>query len=106
MSNDLKDNLNPEPTDVQLACFRRHKVAGTSPGNPKWYRPLVVKPFVFKAELPPNYPRLPTGQQFRLAHDPCCIGEPGTVYPGLADTENPAEYIKAFEYLNHLKPLV
>ena len=55
--------LNPEPTDVQLALFRRHKAAGTTPGNPKWYKPQVVKPFEFKAGLPPKYPRYPTGAE-------------------------------------------
>ena len=58
------NGLNPEPTDVQLATFRRHKAAGTTPGNPKWYKPDVVKPFEFKAGLPPKFPHLPTGAQW------------------------------------------
>ena len=54
-------NLNPEPTQGQLALFARHKAAGTSPGNPKWYKPVVVKPFEFKAGQPARFPRYPTG---------------------------------------------
>ena len=61
--------LNPEPTDVQLALFRRHKAARTTPGNPKWYKPLVAKLFVFKAGQPPVYPRLPTGTAWRMKWD-------------------------------------
>lgn len=60
---------NPEPTDVQLALFRRHKAAGTSPGNPKWYEPLVVQPFVFKAGLPAKMPYIETGAQFNTRHN-------------------------------------
>ena len=59
--------LNPEPTDVQLALFRRHKQAGTSPGNPKWYKPLIVKRFEFKGG-PAKYPSLPTGLQWSMKH--------------------------------------
>ena len=55
--------LNPEPTDFQLRLFKHHKRAGTSPGNPKWYRPLVVKRFEFKGG-PAKYPPLPTGAQW------------------------------------------
>ena len=61
MLND--EGLNPEPTDVQRATLRRHQKAGTSPGNPKWYRSPAVKPFTFTPGLPPKYPRLPTGAQ-------------------------------------------
>ena len=60
--------LNPEPTDVQLATFRRHKAAGTTPGNPKWYKLQVVRPFVFKAGAAPILPRLPTGAAFNAAN--------------------------------------
>ena len=72
------DRLNPEPTDVQLATFRRHKAAGTTPGNPKWYKPDVVKPFEFKAGLPPKYPHLPTGAQWLAKNNPnrACRGRP------------------------------
>ena len=59
--------LNPEPTDVQLALFKRHKQAGTSPGNPKWYKSLVVKPFEFKGG-PAKYPPIPTGLQWNIKH--------------------------------------
>ena len=61
--------INPEPTDVQRATWRRHKAAGTSPGNPKWYKPQTVKPFEFKAGLPAKFPRLPTGAAFNATHN-------------------------------------
>lgn len=52
-----KSSLNPAPTDIQLALFARHKRNKTSPGNPKWYRPLIIRPFVFKPNQPPKYPK-------------------------------------------------
>lgn len=61
--------VNPAPTDVQLATFRRHKAARTTPGNPKWYKPQVVRPFTFKVEAPPVLPRLPTGAAWNAAHN-------------------------------------
>jgi hypothetical protein len=60
--------LNPEPTELQWALYRRHKRAGTSPGNPKWYRPQVVKPFVFKSGQPAKLPRYPTGAEWHAKH--------------------------------------
>lgn len=60
--------LNPEPTDVQRAIWRRHHKAGTSPGNPKWYRaPALPKPPKPWAGQKPVYPKLETGQAYRLA---------------------------------------
>jgi len=56
MKGNEYDRLNPEPTEVQWARYQRHKAAGTSPGNPKWYRPQVLRRFEFKAGLPPKYP--------------------------------------------------
>ena len=61
--------LNPEPTDVQLALFRRHKAARTTPGNPKWYKPQCTVPFKFKGGLKPVYPSLPTGAAWNTAHN-------------------------------------
>jgi hypothetical protein len=69
-------SLNPEPTDVQLAMFRRHKLKGTSPGNPKWYRPQVVKPFEFKAGRPPQYPRWTTTGQDGVVWRSTILGKP------------------------------
>ena len=62
--------INPEPTDVQRAIWRRHKAAGTSPGNPKWYKPFVVKPFEFKAELPAKLPHIESGADYNRKHNP------------------------------------
>ena len=56
--------VNPEPAEHQLSLFRYHKRRGTSPGNPKWYRPLKVTPFKFTPNLPPKYPHLPTGTEW------------------------------------------
>ena len=61
--------LNLEPTDAQLALFYRHKAAGTTPGNPKWYKPQGVRPFVFKAGAAPVLPRMPTGAAWNTAHN-------------------------------------
>jgi len=62
--------LNPEPTDVQRATWRRHHKKGTSPGNPKWYRAATMpKPREFKPGRAPVYPKLPTGAEYR-ASDP------------------------------------
>ena len=63
--------INPEPTDVQRALWRRHKAAGTSPGNPKWYKPQKVTPFEFKAGLPARFPRLPTGTAWNARYNRC-----------------------------------
>lgn len=63
--------INPEPTDIQRATWRKHKAAGTSPGNPKWYRPRVFpKPFTFTPNRAPVFPRLGTGAAFNTAHNP------------------------------------
>ena len=60
--------LNPDPTDVQRAVWRRHHKAGTSPGNPKWYKaPVLPKPPKPWAGQAPVYPALPSGQAYRLA---------------------------------------
>lgn len=65
---DFEVKLNPEPTDIQWAQFKRHKAAGTSPGNPKWYKPQIVKPFEFKAGLPARLPRIETGAEWLAKH--------------------------------------
>ena len=54
--------LNPEPTDVQWASYRRHCAAGTTPGNPRWYQvPTLPATRVFKANAAPVYPELSKG---------------------------------------------
>ena len=61
--------LNPSPTDVQLATFARHKRAGTSPGNPKWYKPVKApSPFRFVSGMSPVYLRLPSGANWNVEH--------------------------------------
>jgi hypothetical protein len=65
---DYEVKLNPEPSAIQLVMFRRHKARRTSPGNPKWYRPQMVKPFAFAACRPSVYPKLPTGAQHFTAN--------------------------------------
>jgi hypothetical protein len=63
--------LNPEPTDVQLATYARHKRAGTTPGNPKWYKPTKAPtPFRFVPGMAPVYLRLPSGADWNTGHDP------------------------------------
>ena len=65
--------LNPAPTDVQRALYRRHRAAGTSPGNPKWYNRIAAKlpaPFTFVPGRKPVYPRLPTGADWNAKHNP------------------------------------
>ena len=70
-----KVKLNPAPTDVQFATYRRHKKAGTTPGNPKWYKPLVVKPFIFREGKPPVYPHVETGAQWNAWHSRFSVHE-------------------------------
>lgn len=73
MQIDLLTRLNPEPTDLQLALFRRHKAAGTTPGNPKWYKSQVIKPFEFKKGLPAKLPQYATGAQWNAKHNGCSV---------------------------------
>lgn len=63
--------INPEPTDVQRATWRRHKVAGTSPGNPKWYKPLVIRAFEFTAGRPARLPHIETGAAWNDKYGRC-----------------------------------
>lgn len=90
--------LNPEPTDQQRAIWRRHHKAGTSPGNPKWYRaaalPKPAKPWVGQK---PVYPAIETGQEYRtrrakelkeLAPDP---------FHAARGKESTAAYVAAYD---------
>ena len=90
-----------EVTATQLAAFKRHKANGTSPGNPKWYRPLVVRPFKFDGRM--VLPRIETGGQFmlrwreenkKLAQDPV---------DAVAGIEDVRTYVRQFEQAAHLK---
>jgi len=61
--------LNPAPEASQYALYAKHKARGTSPGNPKWYKPqTLLAPFRFKPGMPPVYPRLPTGAQWNATY--------------------------------------
>jgi hypothetical protein len=48
--------IAPTCDDAQLARFAGHKARGTTPGNPTWYRPSIIKPFHFIADRAPIYP--------------------------------------------------
>ena len=89
-------------SDTELARILRYREAGTSPGNPKWYRPQIFpKTLIFKPGMCPVYPRLPTGQQFNIARD----GGLDRAFPGMADSKGGIlQYIAAFDSLNQLKP--
>jgi len=67
MNDKLKEGgCNPEPTDVQRAQWRKHHKAGTTPGNPKWYRasnPTPKAPFTIRPA--PVYPALKPATYFK-----------------------------------------
>lgn len=87
--------LNPEPTDVQRAIWRRHHKKGTSPGNPKWYRAASMpKPRKFKPGQPPVYPKIESGQAYRRAHLADVAPDPFRVARG---EETVAGYVAAFD---------
>ena len=81
--------LNPEPTPVQFAQFRRHRAAGTSPGNPKWYKPPTIKPFKFVGGV--RLPRIESGAEYHTAHE-MKMPDPFKVVSGKDD----GAYINAF----------
>lgn len=88
--------LNPAPSATQLALFARHKRNGTSPGNPKWYRPQTIKPFVFVANKKPVYPRIESGAACTARH---CVSIPPQESPFVvaARFESVAAYVGAFD---------
>lgn len=61
------NRLNPEPTDAQWAAYHKHKSRGTTPGNPKWYKPRTIgKRVEFVPGRPPVYPRIESGADWNL----------------------------------------
>lgn len=103
MSNCIYDSdkcrLNPEPTDVQRAQWRRHHKKGTSPGNPKWYRapnPTPKAPFTWRPGMAPVYPKLsPAESDYRKpAPDP---------FEAARGKETTAEYVAAYDKAAGLK---
>ena len=92
--------LNPEPTEAQRALFIRHKARGTTPGNPKWYRPMVVgKRAVFVPGPPPKYPHIETGGQWKF--------ENGDLAPDpwkAVRNKTGGRYIHAYQHALGLKP--
>ena len=55
--NPNEGGLRPEPaTEYECGRMRRFREAGTSPGNPKWYRPQRVQLFEFTPGLPAVVP--------------------------------------------------
>jgi len=87
-------SLNPEPTDLQRAQWRKHKRAGTSPGNPKWYKSRVIRPFVFKAGQAPVYPRVESGMAFSYKDCYKQHPDPFKAAKGIADSR---EYVAAYD---------
>ena len=73
---------------------------------PSWCRPKPIpRNAQFVPGLPPRYPYLPTGQQWYAAHSHQFGCKHDRAFPGRADVEaGGAEYIKAFDSLNGLKP--
>ena len=48
-------DYGPIPTPEQVARFQRHVKAGTTPGNPPWYKPPTIKPFKVKPGAKPVF---------------------------------------------------
>lgn len=93
MAKSYEVKLNPEPSAIALAQFARHKARRTSPGNPKWYKPQVIRPFVFVPNRAPVYPRLGTGADWHTANKPS-HGDP---FAGIRADMSTSEYAR--EYL-------
>lgn len=103
MKNSLNDGhdlsrLNPEPTDVQRAIWRKHHKAGTTPGNPKWYRASTLpKTRVFKPGAAPVYPAWCKGVP--KTKPITCFPKPNQL-PAEPTTR---EYVDVFEEDNHYR---
>lgn len=96
-------SLNPEPTDLQRATWRRHHKAGTSPGNPKWYAvPRLPAYREFKPGQKPVYPRIETGQQWRAKHSRDYIKGPDP-FKAVRGKTTTAKYVAAYEEAVGLK---
>ena len=106
MANCIYDSdtcpLNPEPTDVQRAQWRRHHKKGTSPGNPKWYRTAALPaPRQFKPGQPPKYPTLESGAEYKLKRLDEKAPDPFKV---VRRKETIADYVAAYNKAAGLKP--
>jgi len=94
---EAKKGLNPEPSDVQLAVFKRHLRNGTVPKTqPKWItehqRLTGQRIESFKPDFRVVLPNMATS-----------ITKPVVKVPPIAaDLE---EYVRQFDDLNGLKPL-
>ena len=100
MKKSRNAGINPEPTDVQRAIWRKHKKAGTSPGNPKWYhapQTAAKAPFAWKAGAAPVYPSWCKGvpKTKPITHFP----KPNQL-PAEPTTR---EYVDVFEETNHYR---
>jgi len=97
--------LNPEPTDVQRAQWRRHHKKGTSPGNPKWYRTAALPaPRQFKPGQPPKYPALPTGAEYRASDPRNRRPKDKDPFIAVKGKETTAEYVAAYNAAAGLMP--
>lgn len=86
-----------EVSDIQLASFKRHKRNGTSPGNPKWYRPSVIRAFV--PQLSVRVANVGTGQEWHTAHS-MSRPDPFSLLRGIDATQ---AYVEAYETAMGLK---
>lgn len=96
--------LNPEPSDVQRAQWRRHHKAGTSPGMPKWYKasnPPAKAPFTIRPD--PVYPKLPTGAEYR-ASNPRFRWKKAPIAAAKAAGDDVRAYCEAYDKAAGFKP--
>jgi hypothetical protein len=100
-----KCRLNPEPTDVQRAIWRRHKAKGTTPGNPKWYKvPKLPARLEFKYGQKPKYPALPTGAEYRIKHGDTIRPKEKDPFILAANKTSMADYVAAYDKAQGFKP--
>lgn len=98
--------LNPEPTDLQRAIWRRHHKAGTSPGNPKWYRTAALPaPRQFKPGQPPKYPALESGAEYMIKHGDQIRPKSKDPFTVARGKETTAEYVAAYDKAAGLRPV-
>lgn len=98
MTIDKNYGLNPEPTAAQWALYRRHRDAGTSPGNPKWYKDPSIKPFVFVPDKAPRYPRLPSGAEWHKRYVKANgLEAPDPFHAARGKEADPSAYVAAYE---------
>ena len=92
-TSDNSGGVNPEPSAIGIAKMAAYRARGESPGNPKWYKPLRVKPYEFVPGLPA---KLPFAGLFTVVRPI----PPGIPY---GHDEDPAGYVAEFEVKNSLK---